>query len=141
MLSDRCVRDVMDGERAVVAWSDTADSALGRMNGLGRDRLPVIDGYGVIGICERSVLADQERRGSWLGSVSVADLIRRGPFWCRVDDPLDRAEATMDRLGTDILAVLGRDSRVLGTIHRSQLAATADVVAEAALGTAAELRH
>ena len=123
MLHGRRVQDVMGNEKAMVAWSDTADAALGRMRGLGRERLAVIDPYGVIGICERSVLMDLEQRGSWLGSLAVADLARRGPFWCRVDDPLEKVEATMDRLRTDVLGVVDRRGRVIGTIDRNQLRA------------------
>jgi predicted transcriptional regulator len=126
MPHDRRVHDVMGHERAVVSWSDTADAALGRMRGLGRERLAVIDPHGVIGICERSVLLAHERRGTWLGALAVADLSRRGPFWCREDDPLDKVEATMDRLGTDLLGVLDRYGDVVGTIHRSQLARTTE---------------
>lgn len=122
MQYDRRVHDVMGREWAVVSWSDTADAALGRMRGLGRERLAVIDPHGVIGICERSVLLAHERRGTWLGALAVADLSRRGPFWCREDDPLDEAKATMDRLGTDLLGVIDRYGSVVGTIHRSQLA-------------------
>jgi predicted transcriptional regulator len=120
------VHDVMGGEQAIVTWSDTADAALGRMRGLGCDRLAVIDPYGVIGICERSVLVAYQRRGAWLGSISVADLMRRGPFWCREDDPLSKVLLSMERLKTDTLAVLDRRGRVVGTIHRDQLQAVQD---------------
>jgi CBS domain-containing protein len=126
MLQERRVRDVMGSEKAMVAWSDTADAALGRMRGLGRERLAVIDPYGVIGICERSVLMDLEQRGSWLGSLSVADLVRRGPFWCRADDLVEKVKAAMDRLRTDVLAVIDRRGRVIGTIHRSELEAAVE---------------
>lgn len=121
MQNDRRVLDIMEGEKAIVTWSDTADSALGRMRGLGCDRLAVIDPYGVIGICERSVLMAYQQRGSWLGSISVADLMRRGPFWCREDDPLSKVLMSMERLKTDILAVLDKRGRVVGTVHRQQL--------------------
>jgi hypothetical protein len=107
------------------------------MRGLGRERLAVVDPYGVIGICERSVLLAHERRGTWLGALAVADLSRRGPFWCHEDDPLDKAEATMDRLGTDLLGVLDRYGDVVGTIHRSQLARTT----EPTVAEERELRH
>jgi CBS domain-containing protein len=120
------VHDVMGGGQAIVTWSDTADVALGRMRGLGCDRLAVIDPYGVIGICERSVLVAYQRRGAWLGSISVADLMRRGPFWCREDDPLSKVLLSMERLKTDTLAVLDRRGRVVGTIHRDQLQAVQD---------------
>ncbi len=131
------VRDILDGERALVAWSDSADRALGRMNSLGRDRLAVTDGRdGVIGVCERDVLAEHERRGGWLGSISVADLVRRGPFWCRADDGLDKALKAMGRLRTDVLAVLDREGRVLGTVHRGLLAAAAEAPAITAAGAA-----
>ncbi len=126
MLSGRRVHDVMGGEKAIVTWSDTADAALGRMRGLGCDRLAVIDPYGVIGICERNVLLAYQRRGAWLGSISVADLMRRGPFWCREDDPLSKVLLSMERLKTDTLAVLDRRGRVVGTIHRDQLQAAQD---------------
>jgi CBS domain-containing protein len=126
MLSGQRVHDVMGGEKAIVTWSDTADAALGRMRGLGCDRLAVIDPYGVIGICERSVLLAYQRRGAWLGSISVADLMRRGPFWCREDDPLSKVLLSMERLKTDTLAVLDRRGRVVGTIHRDQLQAAQD---------------
>jgi CBS domain-containing protein len=117
----------MESEKAIVTWSDTADAALGRMRGLGCDRLAVIDPYGVIGICERSVLMAYQQRGSWLGSISVADLMRRGPFWCREDDPLSKVLMSMERLKTDILAVLDRRGRVVGTVSRQQLQAAQDV--------------
>ena len=126
MLSGQRVHDVMGGEKAIVTWSDTADAALGRMRGLGCDRLAVIDPYGVIGICERSVLLAYQRRGAWLGSISVADLMRRGPFWCREDDPLSKVLLSMERLKTDTLAVLDRRGRVVGTIRRDQLQAAQD---------------
>ena len=126
MLSGQRVHDVMGGKKAIVTWSDTADAALGRMRGLGCDRLAVIDPYGVIGICERSVLLAYQRRGAWLGSISVADLMRRGPFWCREDDPLSKVLLSMERLKTDTLAVLDRRGRVVGTIHRDQLQAAQD---------------
>lgn len=137
MPHDRRVHDVMGHERAVVSWSDTADAVLGRMRGLGRERLAVIDPHGVIGICERSVLLAYERRGAWLGALAVADLSRRGPFWCHEDDPLDKVEATMDRLGTDLLGVLDRYGDVVGTIHRSELAGTT----EPTIAEERELRH
>jgi CBS domain-containing protein len=123
MLTKQRVHDVMGGEKAIVTWSDSADAALGRMRGLGCDRLAVIDPYGVIGICERSVLMAYQQRGTWLGSISVADLMRRGPFWCREDDPPSKVLIAMDRLKTDTLAVLDKRGRVLGTVHRSQLQA------------------
>ncbi|MEK0085684.1 CBS domain-containing protein [Benzoatithermus flavus] len=123
MQNDQRVQDVMEGEKAIVTWSDTADAALGRMRGLGCDRLAVIDPYGVIGICERSVLMAYQQRGSWLGSISVADLMRRGPFWCREDDPLSKVLLSMERLKTDILAVLDKRGRVVGTVSRQQLEA------------------
>lgn len=123
MQEAHCVHDVMDNEKAVVSWSDSADEALGRMRGLGRDRLAVIDAYGVIGLCERSVLLLHQQRGSWLGSISVADLMRRGPFWCRENDPVTKALLAMERLQTDLLAVLDKRGQVIGTVHRSQLEA------------------
>lgn len=123
MQNDQRIQDVMEGEKAIVTWSDTADAALGRMRGLGCDRLAVIDPYGVIGICERSVLMAYQQRGSWLGSISVADLMRRGPFWCREDDPLSKVLLSMERLKTDILAVLDKRGRVVGTVSRQQLEA------------------
>ena len=123
MQNDQRVLDIMEGEKAIVTWSDTADAALGRMRGLGCDRLAVIDPYGVIGICERSVLMAYQQRGSWLGSISVADLMRRGPFWCREDDPLSKVLLSMERLKTDILAVLDKRGRVVGTVSRQQLEA------------------
>jgi len=119
-----CAHDLMIEDKAVVAWSDTADAALGRMRGLGCDRLAVIDPHGVIGICERNVLMAYQRRGSWLGSVSVADLMRRGPFWCREEDPLSQVLHSMERLSSDTLAVLDRRGRVVGTIRKEFLQAT-----------------
>ena len=93
------------------------------MRGLGCDRLAVIDPHGVIGLCERSALLACQQRGNWLGSIAVADLMRRGPFWCREDDPPAKVLTTMERLHTDTLAVLDRRGQVIGTISRSQVAA------------------
>jgi predicted transcriptional regulator len=129
MLSGQRVHDIMGGqdEKAIVTWSDSADAALGRMRGLGCDRLAVIDPYGVIGICERSVLQAYQQRGTWLGSISVADLMRRGPFWCRQDDPLAKVLQSMERLKTDTLAVLDSRGRVVGTVHHDQLLTAQDM--------------
>jgi CBS domain-containing protein len=126
MLERQRVQDFMQGDTAIVSWSESADAALGRMRGLGCDRLAVIDAHGVIGLCERSVLMDQQQRGSWLGSISVADLMRRGPFWCRDDDPLSMVLLAMDRLKTDVLAVLDKKGRVVGTVRRQQLEVARD---------------
>lgn len=126
MLEGQRVHDVMDSEKAIVSWSDSADVALGRMRGLGCDRLAVIDPYGVIGLLERSVLVLHQQRGSWLGSISVADLMRRGPFWCRENDPHSKVLDAMERLKTDILAVLDQRGQVIGTVHREHLKAAQD---------------
>jgi hypothetical protein len=91
------------------------------MQGLHCERLAVVDPYGVIGICERNVLMAYQQRGARLGGISVADLMRRGPFWCRADDAPDKVLLAMKRLKTDTLAVLDRRGRVLGTIHRHRL--------------------
>jgi CBS domain-containing protein len=115
----------MGDEPAIVTWSESADVALGRMAGLDCERLAVVDPYGVIGICERNVLVAHQRRGAKLGRISVADIMRRGPFWCRAEDPADKVLIAMDRLKTDTLAVLDRRGRVLGTIHRHRLEAAA----------------
>ena len=120
MLDHRRVQDVI-AERAVVDWSDTADAALSRMCGLDCDRLAVIDPHGVVGLCERSALLACQQRGNWLGSIAVADLMRRGPFWCRDDDPPAKVLGTMQQLGIDTLAVLDRRGRVIGTVSRSRL--------------------
>ena len=110
------------GERpAIVTWSDPADVALGMMQSLRCDRLAVVDSYGVIGICERNVLMAHQQRGARLGSISVADLMRRGPFWCRADDSPDQVLLAMERLKTDTLAVLDPRGRVLGTVQRQRL--------------------
>ena len=108
---------------AIVTWTDAADIALGLMDGLQCERLAVTDPYGVIGICERNVLVAYQQRGARLGAISVADLMRRGRFWCRADDPPSRVLVIMERLKTDMLAVLDGRGRVLGTIHRNQLQA------------------
>jgi len=138
MLEILRVHDVMDPNDAIVGWSDSADAALGRMRGLGCDRLAVIDPHGVIGLCERSVLVALQQRGSWLGSVAVADLMRRGPFWCREDDPHTKVLQTMNRLNTDVLGVLDRRGQVIGTVHRHQLGGTAGAQQQPEL---ADTRH
>jgi CBS domain-containing protein len=115
------VAGVMGERPAIVTWSDSADIALDRMVGLGCDRLAVVDTYGVIGICERNVLVAYQRRGAPLTSIPVADLMRRGPFWCRADDPPAKVLIAMDRLKTDTLAVLDGRGRVLGTVHHREL--------------------
>ena len=111
----------MGEEPAIVTWTDSADVALGLMQGLRCERLAVVDPYGVIGICERNVLMAYQQRGARLGGISVADLMRRGPFWCRADDPPGKVLVAMDRLKTDTLAVLDGRGQVLGTIHRHQV--------------------
>jgi CBS domain-containing protein len=117
------VGEVMRGEKALVTWSDPADAALGRMRQLGCERLAVVDAHGVIGMCELGTLLACERRGTWLGSVSVGDLIRPGPFWCRAEDSGGKALDVMARLATDTLAVIDRRGRVVGVVNRGQLAA------------------
>ena len=93
---------------AIVTWTDAADIALGLMHGLQCERLGRGRPYGVIGICERNVLMAYQQRGARLGGISVADLMRRGPFWCRADDPPGQVLVAMERLKTDTLAVLDR---------------------------------
>lgn len=117
----RHVHDVLYDDHAIVTWSDSADVALARMGRLGRDELAVVDGSDVIGLCHRDVLLAHQARGSWLGSIAVVDVMRRGPFWCHEEDGHDHVRAVMDRLRTNTLAVLDKDGQVIGTIHRSQL--------------------
>lgn len=120
------VQDVMRAMPAFVSWLDSADSALERMRELGWDRLPVVDAHGVIGLCDRRMLQATERRGNWMGGVSVGDVMRRGPFWCRQLEAGDNALQTMDRLNTDVLAVIDHRGRVVGAVHRDQLLAETD---------------
>lgn len=121
MLEHQRVRDLMVVERAIVGWSDTADAALARMNGLGCDQLSVIDSHGVIGLCERSTLLACQQQGTWLGSIAVADLMQRGPFWCHEDDSPPEVLERMQQLGMDSLTVLDRDGHIVGKIGREQL--------------------
>ena len=94
------------------------------MRTLDCQRLPVVDAHGVIGLCDRGVLQSSQRRGNWMGSVSVGDLMRRGPFWCRVLDPSEKVLRTMERLSTDVLAVIDQRGAIVGIVHRDQLTAT-----------------
>lgn len=119
------VRTVMRASPVAVSWLESAEAALGRMRELGWDRLPVVDAYGVIGLCERRMLQASERRGNWMGGVSVGDLMRRGPFWCRQSEPGEQALRRMERLNTDVLAVIDHRGRVVGTVHRDHFAASA----------------
>jgi CBS domain-containing protein len=119
------VQEVMRPAPATVSWLESADAALARMRELGWDRLPVIDAHGVIGLCERRMLQASERRGNWMGGISVGDLMRRGPFWCRQLDSSDHVLRTMDQLNTDVLAVIDNRGRVVGSVHREQLLAAA----------------
>ena len=117
MLSGQRVHDVMGGEKAIVTWSDTADAALGRMRGLGCDRLAVIDPYG-----DRHLRAHRVARLSAARRLARLD-IGRGPDAARAvlvreDDPLSKVLLSMERLKTDTLAVLDRRGRVVGTIQR-----------------------
>lgn len=116
----RYVHDVLYNNHGTVNWSDSADVALGRMDKLRRDELAVVDASGVIGLCQRDMLLAHQERGAWLGSVAVIDLMRRGPFGCHEDDGYDRVGLIMDRLKTNTLAVLDKNDRVIGTIHRKQ---------------------
>ena len=120
------VQDVMRPLPAFVSWLDSADSALERMRELGWDRLPVVDALGVIGLCDRRMLQATERRGNWMGGISVGDVMRRGPFWCRQLEAGDNVLETMDRLNTDVLAVIDHRGRVVGAVHRDQLLAETD---------------
>ena len=104
----RRVEQLMGEDHATVSWSDSAEVALGRMRALACEELVVIDPFGVVGLCERERLIAQQRRGAWLGSIATADLMRRGPFWCRGDDAPERAIRAMERLRTGTLAVLDR---------------------------------
>lgn len=124
MDAGRVIQDVMRPIREVVSWLDTAELALARMRTLDCQRLPVVDAHGVIGLCDRGVLQSSQRRGNWMGSVSVGDLMRRGPFWCRVLDPSEKALRTMERLSTDVLAVIDQRGAIVGIVHRDQLTAT-----------------
>ena len=121
MEAEPIVQDLMQPPSAVVSWLDTAEAALGRMLELGLDRLPVTDAHGVIGLCERSMLQVAQRRGNWLGGISVGDLMRHGPFWCRQTEARGAVLKTMERLHTDVLAVIDRRGRVVGTVHRDRM--------------------
>jgi CBS domain-containing protein len=120
------VQDVMESAAAVVSWIESADSAMARMRELGWKRLPVVDAHGVIGLCELGMLQASERRGNWMGGISVGDMMRRGPFWCRLVESSDKALKIMDRLHTDVLAVIDHRGRVVGTVHRDRLKPVAE---------------
>lgn len=117
----RRVEQLMGEDHATVSWSDSAEVALGRMRTLACEELVVIDPFGVVGLCERERLIAQQRRGAWLGSIATADLMRRGPFWCRGDDAPERALRAMERLRTGTLAVLDRQGCLLGTVRGDRL--------------------
>ena len=118
MLRTMRVRDRMRPGAATVAWSDSADAALARMQYAGLDAIPVVNDQHVIGLLERGATCACQRDGNWLGSISVASLTRRGVFVCRADDALEHALATMDRLEADQLAVVNEAGQVVGVIGR-----------------------
>jgi predicted transcriptional regulator len=101
-----------------VAWSDSADAALARMQGARLKSIPVVNDQRVIGLLERGATCTCRHGGNWLGSVSVVSLMRRGVFVCRADDALQHALATMDRLEVDQLAVVDEAGQVVGVIGR-----------------------
>jgi predicted transcriptional regulator len=112
------VRDRMRPGAVTVAWSDSADAALARMQDAGLDAIPVVHDQRVIGLLECGATCACQRDGNWLGSISVASLMRRGVFVCRADDALEHALATMDRLEVDQLAVVNEAGQVVGVIGR-----------------------
>ena len=118
MLRTVRVRDRMRPGAVTVAWSDSADAALARMQDAGLDAIPVVNDQPVIGLLERGATYACQRDGNWLGSISVASLMRRGVFVCRADDALEHALATMDRLEVDQLAVVNEAGQVVGVIGR-----------------------
>ena len=118
MLRAMRVHDRMRPGAVTVAWSDGADAALARMQYAGLDAIPVVNDQQVIGLLERGATCACQRDGNWLGSISVASLMRRGVFVCRADDALEHALATMDRLEVDQLAVVNEAGQVVGVIGR-----------------------
>jgi CBS domain-containing protein len=114
------VRDRMHPGAVAVAWSDSAEAAFARMRDAGLNAIPVVnDQRRVIGLLEGDATsASWWCNGIWLGSVSVAGLMRRGVFVCRADDALEHALATMDRLEVDRLAVLDEAGQVVGVVGR-----------------------
>ena len=110
------VRDRMRPGAVTVAWSDSADAALARMQYAGLDAIPVVNDQRVIGLLERDAMSAFGCNGIWLGSVSVASLMRRGVFVCRADDALEHVRATMDRLEVDQLAVVDEAGQVVGVV-------------------------
>src|SRR5215217_4609803 len=112
------VRDRMRPGAVAVAWSDSADAALARMQVACLDAIPVVNDQRVIGLLERGATCACRHDGNWLGSISVASLMRRGVFVCRADDALEHALAIMDRLEVDQLAVVDEVGRVVGVIGR-----------------------
>src|SRR3712207_1029718 len=94
------VLDRMQREPATVAWYDSAEAAYARMQSAQTSAVPVVNDGRVIGLVERSAASACEETGNWLGAVPVANLMRRGAFWCRGIDPVSHALATMDRLET-----------------------------------------
>ena len=120
MLRTVRVRDRMRPGAVAVAWSDSADVALTRMQEARLGAIPVVNDQRVIGLLERSATCACQRNGNWLGSVSVASVMRRGVFVCRADDTFEHALATMDRLEVDQLAVVDEAGRVVGVIGRDR---------------------
>lgn len=112
------VRDRMRPGAVAVACQDSADAAFARMRGACLDAVPVLNGRRVIGLLERGAAYACRGDGSWLGSVPVASLMRRGVFVCRAGDTLEHALAIMDRLEVDLLAVVDGAGQVVGVIGR-----------------------
>jgi predicted transcriptional regulator len=112
------VRDRMRPGAMTVAWNESADAAFARMRSAGLDAIPVLSGQRVIGLLEHGAAPACQRGGNWLGSISVASLMRRGVFVCRANDTFEQALATMDRLEVDLLAVVNETGEVIGVIGR-----------------------
>src|SRR5688500_15253472 len=111
------VRDRMRPGPATVAPDDSAEAAFARMRDARLDAIPVVNDRRVIGLLERDAAhARWGGGGSWLGSVQVASLMRRGVFVCRAGDTLEHALATMDRLEVDQLAVVDEAGQVVGVV-------------------------
>jgi predicted transcriptional regulator len=119
-------QSVRVGERmrfgaVAAAWYDSVEAAFGQMQVTGLNAIPVVNDQRVIGLIERSAVRACQSGGNWLGSVSVASLMRRGVVTCQAGDSVAQALATMDRLEVNLLAVIDKVGQMIGVIGRDAI--------------------
>lgn len=129
--------DVMHAGALVVSADDTVRFAAAKMASATVDMLPVEDCGVLVGVVtDRDIVVRCAARGKDAGRTSVREIMTPGVVYCFEDQHVRSAAHLMESQRIRHLAVLNRDSGLVGTISLDDLAAR-----EGAEGLACEVMH